>query len=144
MSKVWLIGEHNPWSAEPKFALYPRPEHATGGRLCKALGLRNLEYLRTFERRDLLLTARWCVPAAREAAGKVLLETETDDAMILLGGKVAAAFGYAFEPLKIHRTVRISFLVTPHPSGRSPVWKLPGMADRVRDAVMALVAERAA
>jgi len=139
--RVWLIGESNPYSDDPRYALYPLPERASGGRLCRILGLTSRDYLRTFERRDLLSTARWSVPQARVAAAALLHEVGAGDALVLCGGKVAAAFGFEYAALAAHTTATgHAALVIPHPSGLNRQWSAtPGLAARVREAVMALV-----
>lgn len=143
MSRVWLIGENNPYGSAPEFVLYPAPRGCTGERLCRALELDPDEYLETFERRNLLAVLKWSVHVAREAAARILSEAGAGDALVLLGGKVTAAFGLKFEPLTTQTTATgHTALISPHPSGLSRVWNQPGMAAKVRDAVMALVRER--
>lgn len=142
--RVWLIGESNPYGDDPEFALYPRPAHATGGRLARVLGMDDGEYLGTFERRNLLVGDRWSFPRARNAADEILMVHPEGDKLVLLGAKVAEAFYVAFRvnlclPRQIpvgYRTSRIrDTLVIPHPSGRSREMNKPGMAARVRAAV---------
>lgn len=146
--RVWLIGEQNPYGNDPRFALYPRPKRAAGARLCTALGLTAHEYLRRFERRNLLGPVKWSAPVARAAAQVLLGEAATAGALlgghvslVLCGAKVSAAFGLPFAPLaQVHALVpdRVQGLVVPHPSGLSRLWNQKGMALRVRAAVEAL------
>lgn len=145
--RVFLIGEHNPYGSDPRFALYPEPTHSAGGRLCRLLGMQSGAYLHAFERRNLLTLARWSVPAAREAANRVRAELREGDALVLLGARVSSAFGYPFAPLAEHRglvhgAVGYEVLVIPHPSGLSRAWNDPAMGPRVRAAVEALRAAR--
>ena len=143
--RVFLVGESNPYGSNPYYALYPLPAHATGGRLAKVLGLAADEYLDRFERRNLLVGSRWSVPEARRAAVALLRELDTCDRLVLLGARVAAAFGVPFREnlcavwwLEVghdHRRPRWT-LVLPHPSGRSREWNDPEMRGRVRAAVV--------
>lgn len=142
--RVWLIGEHNPYGADPSYALYPLPPHAAGGRLARVLGMQVTGYLRAFVRRNLLSVAKWSVPLARAAADQVLLEHPVDDRLVLLGSRVAAAFGCPFrEHLCEVRRLPVGTLapqerqvvVVPHPSGLSRAWNDPETAPRVRAAV---------
>jgi hypothetical protein len=153
-ARVWLVGEHNPYGSDPRFALYPYPPNSAGGRLARVLGIDRRGYLGAFERRNLLDVERWSAPAARDAAARVRAEMADGDSAVLLGARVAAAFGFTFEPLRVHRRFAdgrgdpdlearlgqrgIAFLLVPHPSGRSRAWNDPALAPRVRAAVAAL------
>lgn len=143
----WLIGESNPYQrhgADPehRFDLYPEPSHASGGRLCRlVLGMSTREYLHTFVRRD-LLEGKWSVPKARAAAAVLWRETGTSP-LVLLGAKVAAAFGFAFMPMTCIEhgcsagTRKVAIL--PHPSGLSQAWHAPGSYEQARAIVLALI-----
>lgn len=145
--RVWLIGEQNPYGSDPKYALYPLPPHAAGGRLARVLGLDDRAYLRAFVRRNLLTADKWSVPAARAAANQILVEHPAHDKLVLLGARVAAAFGLPFREhiCEVRRElvgttapqVR-DVLVVPHPSGLSRAWNDPTTAPRVRAAVEVL------
>ena len=140
--KTWLIGEFNPYGQDPKYALYPHPENATGARLARVLNLTPQEYLAAFERRNLLAQAKWSAPLAKQSADAVLTSVGVDDALVLLGARVAAAFGLYFRTCLCTPLVRavgsarvlVKVLVIPHPSGLSREWSAPGTAQRVRDA----------
>ena len=137
--RVFLVGESNPYSTDPRYALYPLPANASGGRLARILGMQATEYLRAFERRD-LLSGKWSAPEARVAANTLRGELRDGEALVLLGTKVAAAFGYVYEPLTRHRglvhgEVGYEVLLIPHPSGLNRAWHDPAMAPRVRAAV---------
>lgn len=152
-TKSYLVGEHNPYqdgqSEEDrrKYALYPAPDWSAGARLCHVLGLGRADYLRRFERRDLLAALPWSVPAARKAARGILKGCGEGDRLILLGAKVAQAFSVNFDmnaPFAAQRVQVVGplphdCLVLPHPSGRSPAWNDPTMPARVRAAVAAFV-----
>lgn len=157
--RTFLIGEHNPYqdgqseADRRKFALYPAPDRSAGARLCRVLGLPRAEYLRRFERRNLLAALPWSAPAARAAARRILDgDVALGDGLILLGAKVAAAFLVDFkigpEPFRpqtisIVSSRTIDCLVLPHPSGRSHLWNDPSMQERVRLAVRSFVSATA-
>lgn len=115
--RILLIGEMNPYGADPAMALYPLPEHASGGRLAKILRLTAQQYLRAFDRVNLLTGDRWSIPKARQAA-KAL----THPWRILLGAKVCAAHGVRFVPFFLAPVAEYRALVLPHPSGLNRIW----------------------
>lgn len=131
LDRVLLVGENNPYSDDPYFALYPKPERASGWRLCvEILGLSASEYLEKFDRVDLLHRPRWSAPAARAAAAQLVHPRR-----VLLGAKVAAAHGLPFTPFSVNacrgcyhcgyqgqRHAWDKVLVWPHPSPRCRLW----------------------
>lgn len=147
--RVWLVGEHNPLSADPRHALYPRPPGCAGARLAKVLGLSEEAYLSAFERRNLLPhdAPRWSAALARDAAKALLGETSTGDRLVLLGARVAAAFGLLFRESLFRPAVRPvglagaprAVLVLPHPSGRSREWNAPDAAPKAREGLRELL-----
>jgi hypothetical protein len=144
--RTWLIGEQNPYGADPAFALYPLPENAAGARLARFLGLQKTEYLRRFVRRNLLGPGPWSAPKAREAADALLRDSAQDDRLVLLGARVSAAFGVPFRERLFDPEVcvlrapdiRRRILVAPHPSGRSREWNDPRAPERLRAALARL------
>lgn len=63
-----LVGEDNPYSRDPKFALYPYPERSAGYRLCaEIMGLNRAAYLRSFDRVN-LCADKWSLREARARA----------------------------------------------------------------------------
>lgn len=147
--KPWLIGEMNPHQKpgeDPshKYDLYPLPRGASGHRLCKlVLGMEMTAYLRSFVRRDLLTTKKWSVPQARKAAGVVWAESKCAP-LILLGTKVSAAFGLAYEPFTFVKRDAVvgdrRILILPHPSGLCRAWDEPLAFRRARELVLPLLA----
>jgi len=138
--KPLIIGESNPYSDDPRCALLPWPRGATGDRLREILGLTDKEYLRAFDRRNLLVGAGWSAPRARSAADLILLNLtfQPRPALILLGRKVSAAFGFRDARLPgeappagpLPRVVLL-----PHPSGRCRAWNDPLVRRRSADLV---------
>ena len=122
-----LVGEFNPHSLRIRDALAPRPPGCAGWRLARMMGMNSAEYLAAFDRRNLLASATWSAPAARDAAADLEAEFPDRD-LILLGAKVAAAFGLAgrtWERVRRPGPVPAHFLVLPHPSGRCRAWNEP-------------------
>jgi len=136
MVQPLLIGESNPYSRDPSHALLPWPVNASGGRLARLLHLTDREYLRAFDRMDLLPGPRWSIVEARRAAALVV-QRRPEGAIILLGTKVAAAFAReAGAALTLWGRVG-RYVVAPHPSGLNRIWHDPEAPARLR----ALLAE---
>lgn len=134
MTRPLFIGEMNPYGPAHEFALWPGPPGCAGDRLCRVvLGLEPEEYLRRFERTNLCL-GQWDPRAAREAADGLMTRPGSQP-FVLLGKKVAGAFGLGTAP-SFHRFrlpvpgrrplphghhIRMA-LRLPHPSGRCLEW----------------------
>lgn len=131
-TKVWLIGEGNPYSRHPDDALLPFPTNSAGWRLCyKVLGVSEVTYLERYERANVCARA-WSKAEATTNVPK--LRARIGDApYILLGAQVAEAFGVTFVPFSfLERDGKAVGAVWPHPSGRSPGWKMPGAIQKAR------------
>lgn len=136
--RVFLVGESNPHGDDPRAALYPYPPNSAGYRLCRdILGMRERDYLRSFERRNLISSSeKWSAASARWTAAEILREADgvKDPLVVALGRRVAGAFG-AGDPFACvvrhahfpsmcadHQMARIRVLHLPHPSGRCRTW----------------------
>jgi len=132
-----LVGELNPYGADPKYALYPLPEHSAGGRLCAAiLGLSRLEYLRRFDRVNLCV-GKWTMAEARKTAksirGDGSLFPGGERTVVLLGRKVATAFDLGVHPpFSVVKGLASTYVLLPHPSGLCREWNTPGAVDKAR------------
>lgn len=127
--RVLVVGEVNPYGVDPKFALYPRPRHASGNRLRAIMGLTDTAYMKFLDRAN-LCAGKWSAPAARRAAEDLVLLPY--DVLILLGAKVRGAFdGPA--PFKQFVSMEYRLVGLPHPSGRCRTWSDPGAAERARE-----------
>jgi hypothetical protein len=125
-----LVGEVNPYQQTEveHYALYPYPERSAGGRLCRViLGLDPHLYLHSYARAN-LCSGKWSTPAAKARAEELLREHPGDLPVVLLGAKVAEAFGQPFEPF----TREGRFVRLPHPSGLSRLWNDSGAFGRAR------------
>jgi hypothetical protein len=145
--KPYIVGETNPYQPmlDQRWAMYPNPPQSAGARLCyRILRMDERTYLRTFERRN-LLHGHWSLPKARAAAEDLRRESGDGAKFVLLGSKVAEAFGYSFEPFTVHPLVDLprcgtkgAALILPHPSGLSRGWNAPGSFDLARKLVLDL------
>ncbi len=119
MKPILLVGESNPYGSNPKWALYPDPVGCSGWRLCHViLGMTEDVYFETFDRIN-LCAARWYLPKAREGVARIAPEYSR---IVLLGVKVAHAFGYAFAPFTESIEAGRRLLLWPHPSGLNRLW----------------------
>lgn len=151
--RVWLVGETNPYQSDPedgiRFAMYPDPPESAGGRFCQLiLGMRVTDYLRSFERRN-VLAGKWSMPLARAAAACLSWEFGAGDVVFLLGRKVFEAFGlpggwtafWPFDGVGLSLRGRASpftwFVPFPHPSGLNRFWNSYSSYSQIRAAVAA-------
>lgn len=132
-TKPLLVGECNPYSADPRYALYHEPPNSGGGRLCRLiLGVAPKDYVRCFDRAN-LCGQRWSMREARTRAEQLLLTRAGP--IILCGSKVSAAFGMKYEPFTIeHRPddCATPIVILPHPSGLNRAWNNPAAFDTAR------------
>lgn len=136
--KILLVGELNPYGADPEFALYPLPVHASGARLQEILGLSNRDYLHGHDRVN-LCTGSWSAKKGREQARELLEAREPGTGVVLLGSKVAHAAELPYPGGVLHVTARqLHVLVLPHPSGLNRVWNNPDAARDARERYDAL------
>ena len=122
----------------------PLPRTSAGGRLADLAGLSPREYLRAFDRANLLQTFpgrtrrddSWPIRDARIAAAamKPLLAGRR---VILVGRNVATAFGFPAIQMEFHEWARddkwdFDLAVVPHTSGRSHWYRKEGNEARAR------------
>lgn len=134
-----LIGQAPGPNTEPSLPLYPVPKTSAGGRLAAIMGLKRTQYLRHFDRVNLLYQFpgrhkrddKFPVGLAR-AAAQAMLPLLGGRRVVLVGRNVSTAFGLGqlpyhvwdevycgarqFGPGRADSTVRIACV--PHPSGR--------------------------
>lgn len=133
--RVVLVGESNPYGADPRYALYCEPRNSAGGRLCfDILQMSRNEYVRTFGRVN-LCPSSWKVREGRRNARELALSGAP---LVLFGSRVCAAFGIDFNPYLSgtliarfpeggvgSRVVTFRGVVLPHPSGLCRLWGEP-------------------
>lgn len=151
--KPLIVGRDNPYSQDPRYALFYEPAGATGASLCfRILEMDPRDYMRVFDRANLCVGG-WSKPTARESARAILERPRK--ALILLGKDVAEAFGLgrdwefleSTELLSQHKRERGRFqvvyrtptIVLPHPSGRNRLWNDQMLRRRAREAVRDLL-----
>jgi hypothetical protein len=101
-----LLGMNNPVSSEPGHELYPAPPGCTGHRIWMMLnsktGASKSQYLRTFDRRNLVSGKTWSRGRAVEA-GRVLIEELVGREVVVFGEEPRRALG--LQKLLIHPQV---------------------------------------
>lgn len=151
--KPLLIGQAPGPNTDPDHPLAPTPRSGAGGRLADLANLTATQYLRLFDRTNLLHTFPGrtkrddCLPVreARIAANamKPLLRGRR---VVLVGRNVAEAFGYPGSELEFHEWTMnerwgFEVAVVPHTSGRNHWYRKPGNDDRARAFWLGLVAD---
>lgn len=118
-----LIGMNNPVSSDPRHALYPHPPGCTGHRIFLMLseacpGVTRSQYMRAFDRRNVVSGATWSAVEARRGADALVQSLQGREAVVL-GGAVRAVFGLPptlIHPVALHG---VTWRQIPHPSGRN-------------------------
>ena len=146
-SSVLLVGEDNPLSSHPSYALINFPARCAGWNMCfKILGMTEESYPALW--RTNLCTPGWNKKQARMRAIELARSDHPWKLIVMLGRKVAEAFsvwtgGVALEPFT-HQYVgdgeddvvelrRPTLLSLPHPSGRNLVWNDPQCVQTARN-----------
>lgn len=141
MSSIVLVGEMNPYGADPRFALYDEPPNSAGGRLRrKILDMSRRDYL-ALPRYNLCVD-KWSLKNARARAAEIR-SVNSDRVIVMLGRKVATAFGYeemgAFGVATVRRVFDSNrFVALPRPSGRCLAWNDPDSIRRARALLLSL------
>lgn len=119
-SRVVLVGELNPYGGSDENALVPWPRGCAGHRLMQVLALREETYLGLG--RTNLCRGKWSAAEARDAVE--LISGSGYGVVVLLGRRVASAFGYRDEFFTYQKSLlgRRATVSLPHPSGRCPLW----------------------
>lgn len=115
-----IVGEAPGPNTSPKLPLFPVPTTSAGGRLLQYSRLSPAQYLGRFVRFNVFSRLQpWSVPAARERAAEIIdrIHASRIRKVVLLGGKVAAAFGVPTDAYAVTFTVGAALIVVPHPSG---------------------------
>ena len=120
--RIILVGESNPYGADPQFALYCYPPHCAGYNLRRILGLPQHQYLALH--RTNLCPSDWSMREARRRAQLLLADPSAPwRVIVMLGRKVADAFDYD-QPFFTHGIAprtdgEMKIISLPHPSGRN-------------------------
>ena len=134
---VALVGELNPYGADPRYALYHEPRNASGDRLRRVLGLTVRTYVPLPKYN--LCEASWSTSAARSRAGDIMAEHKV---IVALGAKVRAAFMYWRIAPGLELTAPFvlqggehTMVALPHPSGLCRAWNVRENVLRARELV---------
>jgi len=153
--RVVLVGEHNPYGADPDMALVNYPQGCAGYNLWRILGLAEVRYLELA--RVNLCAGAWHRANAVAAAGRLYSDLP-DPApgiptlVVLLGARVADAFRGITIPRRVGPRAagalpewwvgddaagRATWIRIPHPSGLcrswgAGMWRPGGSVDRAR------------
>lgn len=146
--RILLLGEDNPLSADPEFALYDHPVGCAGWRLRRIFGLTSEAYL-ALDRTNLCVPT-WSTAEARRRAADLTSEASPFRVIVALGAKVRGALarvltGGKFEAWQVWKSMiassstgvaaprEIIVICLPHPSGRNGrVWADPSAVARAR------------
>lgn len=127
--EILLVGEDNPLSMDPRYALYHEPRGCAGHRLqSRILGvLARQTYLPIW--RTNLCAGGWDAQAADGRAESLARAGAPWRTIVLLGSRVAGAFDRAtrirLRPFEVAPFGQIALISLPHPSGRNPAWNDP-------------------
>lgn len=117
-----LLGMNNPLHSDPKFALYPHPPGCTGWRLWDMLNSRTpltkLQYLRAFDRRNLVDGQTWKRQEARDRARTLAGELHGRE-VVVLGGEPRDVLGLPPQLIEPIVAMGVTWRQIPHPSGRN-------------------------
>lgn len=118
-----LLGMNNPLSSDPEHALYPHPPGCTGWRLWDMLqervpGVTRGQYLRAFDRRNLVDGRSWSREQARTRAESLVLEMRGRE-VVVLGEDPRSALGLPKLLIEPQELWGATWRQIPHPSGRN-------------------------
>jgi hypothetical protein len=133
--KILLVGEDNPISMDPRYALYHEPNGCSGHRLQRRVfGLDARRHYLALWRTNLCVGG-WDQDMAEERAEQ-LMPPFPWTVIVLLGKKVAKAAGRALgttiPAMDVHHASGVAVVSLPHPSGRNPVWGSKGVIEQAR------------
>jgi len=137
VATVLLVGELNPFGADPYYALYFLPRTSSGNRLRRILGLSDVDYMRRCSRVN-LCDRRWDLKAARDRVALLLAE-RSETVFVMLGAKVRQAANhlpaspFTMFSLCLASGGRRHLVSLPHPSGLCREWDKPGAVERARE-----------
>lgn len=141
-SKILFLGEDNPQSSDPYYALWPAPDRCAGERFCNdILRLDEDVYLACY-RTNLCHDGPWDLKKARARAAELLGHNSNWEIVVVLGAKVAKIVGkhvgITLEPFKAYESATGYVVYLPHPSGRNQVYNHEAFRNKARDLVMNL------
>lgn len=136
--RVLLVGETNPRSTDPRYALYHRPANSAGHRLqSRILAVHPRRTYLSMWRTNLCL-GDWDPGSAAERAAELVRRALPWRTVVALGVRVSGALGAALgvsletfgDPHVFPGDLRVVSI--PHPSGLNLAWNEPSEAERAR------------
>lgn len=147
MNRPVLIGMNSPQSVDPVDALRPWDSRSAGGRLLAMLQesatRREVsvptaeDYMRVFDRRNLIDSLTWDARAARARGGSVIESLPDESEVVFCGTEVCKCLRLKREPWGVVTTytwlpeLRIRYCTIPHPSGLNHIYNDPAMREYV-------------
>lgn len=140
--RVLVVGEDNPYGADPQFALYPMPTGCSGYRLCHdVFAITQLRHLGLW--RANLCEGKWSTKAARERVRQLFVPEAPWTTAVLLGKKVREVVTKTLDADGVlgnfeadyYRGVdgeQFLLIALPHPSGRNLAWNQPSVRANAR------------
>lgn len=144
--KTVIIGMNNPYSGDPRYALYPHPENSAGARLCAMFLTESKrqnkltdkrDYIDGFERMNLVDTPTWDAVSAK-VRGRDIKKLLVGRRVIICGVSVLTFLNlYRHEWLVWSERPRdlledtFDYVLIPHPSGRCREYNDPEVCRQV-------------
>ena len=146
--KPLIVGMNNPYSEDPRYALYPHPERSAGFRLYlmlkeaghrEAVSISKLNYAERFDRVNVVAGEPYSKSAAKRERPKVL-ELMRDRLTIICGAGTARDLELFYGGFTLEKNVvgPYSYYVIPHPSGRTRDYNSSEMRARVGELLLSL------
>ena len=131
-----LLGLNNPLSDSPKMALWPEPTNCTGWRIWRMVGCSKEDYIRGFDRRNLLDATHYSRQAVRHY--REIWEKLAGRRVLVLGVQVLGELLYAGVVSRRPPWILpqkgdgpLEWRLIPHPSGLCREYNDPSMSIRV-------------
>jgi hypothetical protein len=151
-SSVLLVGELNPFGANPYYALYHLPRGSSGNRLRLIMGLSDDAYERRLMKTN-LCTGQWDSKRARVNLEILVDGLGSGSAVVLLGSRVrGVARRFLRDRFNVDHDLsfftgleldsgsrRRSYVCLPHPSGLCRLWQEPGAVAKARQVLAEFV-----
>jgi hypothetical protein len=148
---VLIVGETNPYGADPDYALYHLPERAAGGRLqASIMGVSARHWYLPMWRTN-LCTGAWDSGEAKDRAAVLLDSAAPWRTIIMLGKQVMRSFTFhtwqqampftsyaswrrsSNDDIAPDRDRMFTLVALPHPSGRNTIWNTPKAVAQARE-----------
>jgi hypothetical protein len=143
-----FVGERNPYGGGQEYALFPVPDHATGARLMRALGITRASYMTALDRYNLFSRATQSAEVTSARVDELLSRYEVVYALgrsvhDSIVKRVRATTGEEVDRawFSSTRCGTCTVVVVPHPSGLNRLWNRADTASTLRQIVRSLSPE---